>query len=160
MHRVPYYIDSDDFDIETIFNKFGRGVGSYVIVNTDSGVKDGYFNVKLAVYTQIGFEQFEIQLFKKKQSMVYRLSNKKKKDFSDIKSLIAYLEKKNNLLFIYPIPRSEITKALQTKGHQWSTTSNNINPSISPSIAYGSPKYTKQDLNKYPKAKALYDYEV
>merc|ERR1712087_369449 len=95
LHAIPYFVDNADesFKTEDIFNKFGHGVGSYVLVPADQDAKNEYYTVTLVVYTQTGFESFNVSLFEKKGAIYFRLESKKlkKKDFNDMNALIPLL---------------------------------------------------------------------
>ena len=129
-------------EFKEIFNKFGRGAGSYLLIPGNMDM-DNYYNVNLVVLAENGqFEIFKISLFEKK-SMVFRLEKKsmKTKDFSDMDKLLKYLEHKEGLKFTYPIQRNHV----ELKSHH------KIN-----SIVFIEPQLSFN----YPKAKALYDYET
>merc|ERR1719242_245509 len=184
LHAISYYVDNADESLSTedIFNKFGHGVGSYVLVPADqNATKSDYYSVTLVVYTQNGFESFNVSLFEKKGTMQFRLDSKKlkKKDFSDMAQLIAYIEKKEKLIFSYAIPRMEVETAMQqhvtnNSGSTWGGT-----PGLGPggsmvhgaSVGYGNIGSMSVhpfspggglggELDNYPKARALYDYEA
>ena len=177
LHSIPYYVDNADesFTTEDIFNKFGHGVGSYVLVPADQDhTKNEYYTVTLVVYTQTGFESFNVSLFEKKGSMMFRLESKKlkKKDFNDMNGLIAYIEKKEKLIFSYAIPRSDVEAKLNNRNKmqsQWNdntpngstimTPQTSVNSSVSNNNIY-SPQASLGGLENYPKAKALFDYEA
>eukprot|EP00484_Ammonia_sp_Unknown_P027509 CAMPEP_0197032254 /NCGR_PEP_ID=MMETSP1384-20130603/10974_1 /TAXON_ID=29189 /ORGANISM="Ammonia sp." /LENGTH=952 /DNA_ID=CAMNT_0042461887 /DNA_START=28 /DNA_END=2886 /DNA_ORIENTATION=- len=180
LHSIPYYVDNADesYSTEDIFNKFGHGVGSYVLVPADQEkAKSDYYTVTLVVYTQTGFESFNVSLFEKKGSIVFRLESKKlkKKDFNDMNGLIAYIEKKEKLIFSYAIPRNEVEAAL-TKGRgrsKWgdstlttpSAFSNAASPNVGGAASVGAASVSPSGgaiggLENYPKAKALFDYEA
>ena len=125
LHAIPYFVDNADesFKTEDIFNKFGHGVGSYVLVPADQDAKNEYYTVTLVVYTQTGFESFNVSLFEKKGAIYFRLESKKmkKKDFNDMNGLIAYIEKKEKLIFSYAIPRSEVEIRSAQKSNEWNS---------------------------------------
>eukprot|EP01084_Bolivina_argentea_P036913 68237_1 len=127
LYGLPYYIETGDY--EDILKRFGRGVGSYMLIPAVMD-KDIYYTVNLVVYTQNGFELFKISLLDKK-TMVFRLEKKnmKQKDFNSMDKLLKYLQNKENIILSYPIKRIDVDASVQ---HQ---------------------------LNLYPKAKAIYDYE-
>ena len=164
LHNIPYYIDiADEFGgTNEIFNKFGHGVGTYILVPADqdkASNNNGYYTVTLVVYTQTGFEQFNVSLFEKKGNIIFRLESKKlkKKDFNDINGLIAYIEKKEKLIFSYAIPRSEVELWQSSRHLQWQSSTqiddNKKHETISSLSSIGG-------LENYPKAKALFDYEA
>eukprot|EP00486_Rosalina_sp_Unknown_P006749 CAMPEP_0201572838 /NCGR_PEP_ID=MMETSP0190_2-20130828/16345_1 /ASSEMBLY_ACC=CAM_ASM_000263 /TAXON_ID=37353 /ORGANISM="Rosalina sp." /LENGTH=550 /DNA_ID=CAMNT_0047999105 /DNA_START=1269 /DNA_END=2921 /DNA_ORIENTATION=+ len=170
LHNIPYYVDNADesFSTEDIFNKFGHGVGSYVLVPADQDrSKSEYYTVTLVVYTQTGFESFNVSLFEKKGSMLFRLESKKlkKKDFGDMNGLIAYIEKKEKLIFSYAIPRSEVEATLNNtrnggRHSQWDTQTSIVSPTASQHQQIYSSTTSLSGLENYPKAKALFDYEA
>ncbi|ETO21897.1 hypothetical protein RFI_15305 [Reticulomyxa filosa] len=73
LHKVSCYIDSDDINTEDIFVRFGRGVGSYVIIPAQQNDKSQY-NVTLVVHTQQGLKQYPIGLVNKKGGVHFRLT--------------------------------------------------------------------------------------
>eukprot|EP01084_Bolivina_argentea_P084050 152115_1 len=165
LHQIPYYVDNTDetYQTEDIFKSFGHGVGSYVLVPADQNSQ--YYTVTLVVYTQTGFESFNVELFEKKGAMLFRLeSNKlKKKDFNDMNGLIAYIEKKQKLIFSYAIPRAEVHQSTQKSiydtqlilSYDADDTQQPINTTL-----YSPKSIHKNGLDNYPKARALFDYEA
>mmetsp|Transcript_18393 Transcript_18393/g.29153 ORF Transcript_18393/g.29153 Transcript_18393/m.29153 type:complete len:956 (+) Transcript_18393:1172-4039(+) len=164
LHAIAYYVDITDesLKIDDIFNKFGHGVGSYVLVPADMDrTKSEYYTVTLVVYTQSGFESFRVSLFEKKGAMMFRLDKKlKSKDFNDMASLLAYLEKKEKLILSYAIPRSEVentlnraTKALNANLRSAKRTTNTTSTSTSATSA-------PHGLQHCARARALFDFEA
>jgi len=168
LHAIPYYVDNADESLKTedIFNKFGHGVGSYVLVPADQSDSNEYYTVTLVVYTQTGFEQFNVCLFEKKNNIIFRLESKKmgkRKDFNDMNGLIAYIEKKEKLIFSYPVPRSEVE--LHSHKNIWDQPQIENNKKMevnqSQNVMNGNnADIMKKGLENYPKAKALFDYEA
>jgi len=162
LHKIEYYVDNADESLSTedIFNKFGHGVGSHVLVPADQDAsKEGYYAVTLVVHTQTGFDSFRVSLFEKRGAMLFRLESKKlkKKDFADMDKLIAHIAKKEKLFFSYAIPRSDVEAALhqqQQQGNAYGATSM-VQEAIQ-ETGY----ISEQGLANYPKARALFDYEA
>ncbi|ETO31886.1 hypothetical protein RFI_05231, partial [Reticulomyxa filosa] len=106
LHKIACYVDVE-VGIEHIFDSFGRGVGSYVLVPNPHN-NDSQYCVSLVVHTKRGLQTFAIALVNKKEGVYFRLSSHKSKDFADFNQMIFFLSTKENLLFTYPIPRVHV----------------------------------------------------
>eukprot|EP01083_Nonionella_stella_P107156 310046_1 len=142
LYALPYYVESNDYT--SIFSKFGHGIGSYMLIPSAMDF-DEYYSVHLVVQTahdlmqMNGFELFKICLFEKRNAMVFRLQKKshKTRAFASMDKLLKYLQNKENLVFSHAILRSEVEKT----------------------VHHSIKHIYVADMERYPKAQALYDYE-